>query len=134
MAFIRDWNKNQNATDIATVKGATGTAASTTVDWDIIRLPQFWNEIAFQACIVACGSGSLNSICFKLLGGLDATNWVSLASITLSDTYNSGESCIRFISNAQVKYLKLSLSTVSYGAAANILSAASIRALVFANV
>ena len=128
------WGNDQNIIDLATVNGDTGTAASTTVDWDVYELPQFWNELAFQACIIACGSASLASCTFKVLGGLDKTNWISLCSVTLSDTANSGASCIRFLSNTQCKFIKLSLSTVSYGAGTGQTSLASIRALIFANV
>lgn len=134
MGMEKIWENDQNIIDLATVNGATGTGASTTVDWDIYELPRLWNELAFQACIIACGSASLASCTFKILGGLDKTNWISLASITLSDTANSGASCIRFLSNTQCKFLKLSLSTVSYGGGTGATSLASIRALVFANV
>ena len=128
------FENDQNTINLATVDGATGTGACTTVDWDIYELPKMWNELAFQACIIACGSASLVSCCFKVLGGLDKTNWISLCSITLSDIANSGASTIAFLSNTQCKFIKLSLSTVSYGAGTGCTSLASIRALVFANV
>lgn len=134
MATEKVFEAGQNIINLATVNGATGTGACTTVDWDIYQLPKMWNEIALQACIIACGSASLASCTFKLMGGLDGTNWISLASITLSDTANSGASVLKFLSNVQVKYLKLSLSTVSYGAGTGATSLASIRAMVFANV
>jgi hypothetical protein len=134
MAKEQSWGKDVNIINLATVNGVEGTAASATVDWDIYELPQYWNELAFQACIIACGSASLNSIVFRVMGGLDRTNWISLASITLSDTANSGASTIRFMSNTQCKYLKLSLSYVSYGEGTNCTSLASVRALIFANV
>jgi len=134
MAKENVWMADQNTIDLATVNGETGTGACTTVDWDIYELPRLWNELAFQACIVACGSASLASCCFKVMGGLDKTNWISLCSVTLSDIANSGASCIAFLSNTQCKFIKLSLSTVSYGAGTGQTSLASIRALVFANV
>lgn len=133
MAKTLTFAKDQDTVDIATVNGATGTGACTTVGWDIYALPNGFQFGGWQACIIACGSASLQSVTVKMLGGFDATNFMSFSSLTVSDTAFSGSQNMRlFSTELPFKYLKISLSTVSYGTCVD--SLASIRVLVFGKV
>lgn len=133
MASYVVWNKDQNLVNIATVNGVSTLGACTTRDYDIYVMPAIFNYGGWQACIVACGSASLQSCTFKLLCGIDGTNFMSFSSMTVSDTAFSGSLNMKIFSLPQpYKYMKLSLSTVSYGACVD--SLASIKVLVFGKI
>lgn len=135
MASIVAWKKDQIIADLATVNGITGTGACKTVDWDIYALPQDFKFLGWQACVITPnGSASVSYIDFKLMGGIDGTNFVNFATMkTSTPLVTSGVSNISALTSLlPYRFIKLSHDSISYGACVN--SLASIRVLLMGMV
>ena len=125
----RNLDVSERVIVLSKVGGSTA-YVSTTTDWDYVVLPYATDVVAWQVSIVTCGSASLNSCGVRLLGGIDGKNWISLGCIVVSDTANSGASTYETINLTHfVKVLKISCSTVSYGAGTGQTSLALINAV-----
>jgi hypothetical protein len=125
----RNLDVSERVIVLSKVGGSTA-YVSTTTDWDYITLKRPVSVLSWQVSIVACGSASLNSCGVRLLGGIDGGNWVSLGCIRVSDTANSGFSTFSTINLGNlINTLKISCSTVSYGAGTGQTSLALINAI-----
>jgi hypothetical protein len=132
MASYVPCNKDQNILQIATVNGLQ-LGACATRDWDIYSLPNGYKIAGWQACIIACGSASLSNVAFKILGGFDGTNFMSFASLSISDTLKSGSQNMFWYppsATPPFKFIKLSLGSVSYGTGVDSLQSCNVHVFI----
>lgn len=120
MASFVEWKKDQKIIDLATVNGVAGVNAAIggTDDWDIYTIPEGAKWGTIQVCQATGFSTSFLTVGFKVLAGIDGTNWFSLFSTSAVNSLGSGSLNTFFLPSLlnHFRFIKLSNGSVSYGA------------------
>jgi hypothetical protein len=133
MAKTIVFEAGQKTVNLATTNGAarpTGAVAGTN-EFDTYVIPEGTRYGMIQISYAPGVSASFITVGYKILTGIDGTNWYSLFSTSNVNSLGSGSANIFFLPSTitNFRYIKLSCGSISYGACT--LSANSIQPVTF---
>ena len=133
MAKTFVFEEGQKVVNLATTNGAslvTGVVAGTN-EFDIYEIPEGTRFGTIQISYLTGVSASFITVGYKILAGIDGTNWFSLFSTSNVNSLGSGSLNLFFLPSLiqQFRFIKLSCGSISYGDCT--LSANSIQPVTF---
>ena len=133
MAKTFVFEEGQKVVNLATTNGAslvTGAVAGTN-EFDIYEIPEGTRFGTIQVSYKTGVSASFKTVGYKILAGIDGTNWYSLYSTSNVNSLGSGSLNLFFLPSLiqQFRFIKLSCGSISYGDCT--LSANSIQPVTF---
>lgn len=133
MAKTIEFAKDQKTVNLATTDGTGGVtgAVGGTNAFDTYVIPEGTRFGTIQISYAPGVSASFITVGYKILAGIDGTNWFSLFSTSNVDSLGSGSLNTFFLPSLiqQFRFIKLSCGSISYGACT--LSANSIQPVTF---
>lgn len=133
MAKVFVFEQGQKLVNLATTNGVgqvTGAVAGTN-EFDTYVIPEGTRYGTLQVSYAPGVSASFITVGYKILAGIDGTNWFSLYSTSNVNSLGSGSLNIHFLPSLirHFRYIKLSCGSISYGECD--LSANSIQPVTF---
>lgn len=133
MAKTMVFEAGQKSVNLATTNGVasvTGAVAGTN-EFDVYVIPEGTRYGTIQISYAPGVSASFLTVGYKILAGIDGTNWLSLYSTSNVNSLGSGSLNMFFLPSLirHFRYIKLSCGSISYGACT--LSANSIQPVTF---
>ena len=133
MAKTYVFAEGQKSVNLATTDGAerpTGAVAGTN-EFDVYVIPEGTRYGTLQISYSPGVSASFVTVGYKILTGIDGTNWFSLFSTSNLNSLGSGSLNTFFLPSLirHFRYIKLSCGSISYGECT--LSANSIQPVTF---
>jgi hypothetical protein len=133
MAKTFVFEEGQKVVNLATTNGAslvTGAVAGTN-EFDIYEIPEGTRFGTLQISYLTGVSASFLTVGYKILAGIDGTNWFSLYSVSNVNSLGSGSLNMFFLPSLiqHFRFIKLSCGSISYGDCT--LSANSIQPVTF---